>query len=161
MLLAILLYDTAYTIVGLVYSALLPEITEDEAERGSLQTYSSILGLFGTILGFLVPGYLLPGEENTSLTPLYIGIVVIGIIGGIFVFITAMWVKERPEFTIIDEPLNLRDSIKFTFKSKSFNILVAANFMSILMQSLVVGSLFFLADYVLQVDSMFVLIALF
>ncbi|WP_457559102.1 MFS transporter [Candidatus Harpocratesius sp.] len=161
MLLAILLYDTAYTIVGLVYSALLPEITEDEAERGSLQTYSSIFGLFGTILGFLVPGYLLPGEENTSLVPLYIGIVVIGIVGGIFVLITAMWVKERPEFTLVDEPLNLRDSIKFTFKSKSFNILVAANFMSILMQSLVVGSLFFLADYVLQVDSMFVLIALF
>ncbi|MFX0012818.1 MAG: MFS transporter, partial [Candidatus Hermodarchaeota archaeon] len=30
------LYDTAYTIIFLVYSALLPEITEDEQERNSL-----------------------------------------------------------------------------------------------------------------------------
>jgi GPH family glycoside/pentoside/hexuronide:cation symporter len=33
MLVTMLLYDTAYTIIGLVYSALLPEVTESDAER--------------------------------------------------------------------------------------------------------------------------------
>lgn len=161
MLITILLYDTAYTVVGLVYSALLPEITENEAERGSLQTFSSLLGLAGTIIGFLLPGFLLPGEGESNLTPLYIGMTAMGVIGAIMIFVTARWVKERPEFTEVDEPLNLRDSIKFTFKSKSFLVLVSANFMTILMQSLVVGSLYFLADYVLQVSSTIVLVFLF
>ena len=161
MLITILLYDTAYTVVGLVYSALLPEMTENDNERGSLQTYSSLLGLVGTIIGFLLPGFLLPGESNPSLVPLYVGVIAIGVVGTILIFITAAWVKERPEFTRVDEPLGLKDSIKFTFKSKSFLVLVAANFMSILMQSLVVGSLFFLADYVMKVSSILVLVALF
>ncbi|MHA1674568.1 MAG: MFS transporter [Promethearchaeota archaeon] len=161
MLLAILLYDTAYTVIGLVYSALLPEMTENDAERGSLQTYSSLLGLLGTIIGFLLPGFLLPGEANPSLVPLYVGVIAIGVVGTILTFVTASWVKERPEFTKVDEPLGLKDSIKFTFRSKSFLVLVAANFMSILMQSLVVGSLFFLAKYVMKADSTLVLVALF
>ena len=161
MLVTILLYDTAYTVIGLVYSALLPEITENDAERGSLQTYSSLLGLVGTIIGFLLPGFFLPGETNSSLNPLYVGVIAIGVVGTVMIFITASWVKERPEFTKVDEPLGLKDSIKFTFKSKSFLVLVSANFMSILMQSLVVGSLFFLAKYVMQTDSTLVLVALF
>ncbi|MHA1521006.1 MAG: MFS transporter [Promethearchaeota archaeon] len=161
MLVTILLYDTAYTVVGLVYSALLPEITESDSERGSLQTYSSLLGLLGTIIGFLLPGFLLPGEANSSLSPLYVGVIAIGVVGTILIFITAGWVKERPEFTKVDEPLGLKDAIKFTFKSKSFLVLVSANFMSILMQSLVVGSLYFLADYVMKASSILVLVALF
>ncbi|PIZ25627.1 MAG: hypothetical protein COY47_04900, partial [Chloroflexi bacterium CG_4_10_14_0_8_um_filter_57_5] len=43
-------------------------------------------------------------------------------------------------------PLPLGKQIKTTFTSKSFLILVAANFMSILMQSLIMGALFYIAD---------------
>jgi GPH family glycoside/pentoside/hexuronide:cation symporter len=35
MVVTMLLYDTAYTMIGLVYSALLPEITEADAERNA------------------------------------------------------------------------------------------------------------------------------
>ncbi|HHE73220.1 MAG TPA: hypothetical protein ENL34_13170, partial [Chloroflexi bacterium] len=41
MLASMLLYDTAYTIIGLAYSALLPEVTESDAERNGLQISSS------------------------------------------------------------------------------------------------------------------------
>jgi len=40
MMVGILLYDSAYTIIGLVYSALLPEVTESNQERGTLSTIS-------------------------------------------------------------------------------------------------------------------------
>lgn len=153
MLAGMFLYDTAYTIIGLVYSALLPEITENDAERGSLQTYSSMFGLLGTIIGFLVPDMLRPGVGETNLLPLYLGVTAIGIAGTILILITSFSVKERLEFTQIDEPLGLKDSIKFTFKSKSFLVLVASNFMSILMQALVLGSMFYLSDYVLKLSS--------
>ncbi|QEE15890.1 MFS transporter [Promethearchaeum syntrophicum] len=158
MLAGMFLYDTAYTIIGLVYSALLPELTESDSERGSLQTYSSIFALLGSIIGFLVPDFLRPGVGETNLLPLYLGVGAIGIAGTAFILITSFSVKERPEFTQVDEPLGLVDSIRFTFKSKSFIVLVAANFMSILMQSLVLGSMFYLSDYVLKISSSMMLL---
>ncbi len=158
MLAGMFLYDTAYTIIGLVYSALLPELTESDAERGSLQTYSSIFALLGSIVGFLIPDMLRPRAGDTSLLPLYFGVAAIGIAGTIFILITSFSVKERPEFTQVDEPLGLLDSIKFTFKSKSFIVLVAANFMSILMQALVLGSMYYLSDYVLKIGSSMMLL---
>ncbi|MFU8826258.1 MAG: MFS transporter, partial [Brevefilum sp.] len=49
-----------------------------------------------------------------------------------------------------DEPLPFWQTIRFTLTSKSFIILVAENFMAILMSSLLLGSIFYLADYVLM-----------
>lgn len=155
MLVTMALYDTFYTIIFLVYSALLPEITEDENERGSLQTYASLLSLVGMILGFVLPEILRPHVGQTDLFPFYIGMMIIGIVGAILILITTYKFKERPEFTQVDIPLGLKDSLKYTFKSKSFRILVSANFMSIFMQQLLLSHIFYLADYVMQVSSIF------
>jgi GPH family glycoside/pentoside/hexuronide:cation symporter len=45
--------------------------------------------------------------------------------------------------------------------SRAFLVLVAQNFMSILTQSLVLGTIFYLADYVLQVNTMIILACVF
>jgi GPH family glycoside/pentoside/hexuronide:cation symporter len=159
MLITMLLYDTAYTIIGLVYSALLPEVTESDAERNGLQISSSLFGLLGTLLGFLIPDLVRPKAEDTSLWPLYTAMIVLGIVGALLIIATTLKVKERPEFTQVDEPIPMGQALKLTFSSKSFLILVAANFMSILMQALLLGSIFYLADYVLQADNVMVVLA--
>ncbi len=162
MLISMLLYDTAYTMIGLVYSALLPEVTELDAERNSLQISSSLFGLLGTLLGFIIPDLVRPKSGDQSLLPLQTAMIVIGIACALLIIATTLKVKERPEFTRVDQPIPLMQAITLTFSSKSFLILVAANFMSILMQSLLLGSIFYLADYVLQVQNvMLVLAALF
>ncbi|NMC06484.1 MAG: MFS transporter, partial [Candidatus Lokiarchaeota archaeon] len=161
MLITMLLYDTTYTIIYLAYSALLPELTESDAERGELQKYASVLQLVGTILGFLLPDMVRPKEGAISLTPLYVGVTVIGIVGAISVIITSMNVKERPEFTQVDKPLGLLQMLKHTFVNKSFWILTCANFMSILMQSIVTGGMFYMADYVLQLPTIVPLVMVF
>lgn len=153
MLITMLAYDTFYTIIFLVYSALLPEITEDENERGALQTYSSMLQLIGMILGFLLPDILRPSVGAPSLIPFYIGMIIIGIIGAVCILITTYKIKERPEFTQVDEPLGLIDSIKYTVKSKSFIILASANFMSIFLQQMILSHVLYVADYVMRVSS--------
>ncbi|HOV49274.1 MAG TPA: MFS transporter [Anaerolineae bacterium] len=154
MLVTMLLYDTAYTIIGLVYSALLPEISESDAERNSLQISSSLFGLLGMILGFVIPDLFRPkAGVSPSFLPLQLSMIALGILGAGCILLTAFKVKERPEFHLVDEPIKLGAALKFTFTSKSFLILVAQNFMSILMQSLVVGMLFYVADYVLQMDT--------
>jgi GPH family glycoside/pentoside/hexuronide:cation symporter len=162
MLGSMLLYDTAYTIIGLVYSALLPEVTESDSERNGLQISSSLFAMLGTVLGFLIPDMVRPkAGTDTSLWPLRIAMIVVAIVGMLLIMATTFKVKERKEFTRVDKPLGLWKSIGYTFSSKSFLILVAANFMSILMSSLILGSMFYLADYVMQMAVIILLIFIF
>lgn len=158
MLTAMLLYDTCYTIIGLVYSALLPEVTESDAERNGLQISASLFGLLGMILGFIIPDLFRPkAGTSPSFLPLQVSTVIIGVLSAICILITTWKVKERPEFTQVDKPIPLGPALRYTITSRSFLLLVAQNFMSVLMQALVVGMLFYLADYVLQINTMIVL----
>ncbi len=151
------LYDTAYTIVFLVYSALLPEITEDEPERNKLKVFASFFNLIGMILGFIIPELF----RNISRELLLISMIVVGIIGSIAIIITTYKFKERPEFTKVDEPLGLIEALKYTFKSKSFLILITANFMVIFFQSSILSAVFWLADYIVQQSSLILLVFIF
>ena len=162
MLGTMLLYDTAYTIIGLVYSALLPEVTESDAERNGLQISASLFGLLGMILGFLIPDFFRPkAGASPSFAPLQISMIVVGIFSAAMIIITTLRVRERPEFHLVDKPIKLIPALKYTFTSRAFLILVAQNFMSILMQSLLLGALFYVADYVLQTSSMLLIACLF
>ncbi len=161
MLISMLLYDTCYTIIGLVYSALLPEVTESDAERNGLQISSSLFGMLGTLLGFLIPDMVRPKTGDSSLVPLYVAMVVVGVVSMLLILVTTFKVKERRAFAVVDEPVPLLKAIKYTFTSKAFLILVAENFMAILMSSLILGSIYYLADYVLQWPAMQLLVFLF
>jgi GPH family glycoside/pentoside/hexuronide:cation symporter len=162
MLGTMLLFDTCYTIIGLVYSALLPEVTESDRERHKLQVSASVLGLVGTLLGFIIPNLFRPGAGGTaSFGPLQAAMILIAAVGVAFLLLFSFRVKERPEFTQVDKPLPLGPAIRYTLRNRSFLALVSANFMSILMNALLLGAMFYLADYVLQADTMLPLAAVF
>jgi GPH family glycoside/pentoside/hexuronide:cation symporter len=161
MLVTMLLYDTCYTIIGLVYSSLLPEITESDEQRNGLQISSSLLGMLGTLLGFLIPDMVRPKTGESSFVPLYVAMVIVAVVSMVLILLTTFKVKERREFVVMDKPISLGEAIKFTFTSKSFLVLVAENFMAILMSSLILGSIYYLADYVLQWPAMQLLAFLF
>jgi GPH family glycoside/pentoside/hexuronide:cation symporter len=162
MLMAMLFYDTCYTMIGLVYSALLPEVTESDAERNGLQISSSLFGLLGTLLGFIIPDMFRPkAGASPSFLPLQVAMIVVAVISAGLIVLTTLKVKERPEFTKVDRPISLGAALKFTFTSKSFLILVAENFIAILMQSLLLGGLFYMADYVLKMNTLIVLACVF
>ncbi len=150
MLITMLLFDTCFTIIGLVYSALLPEVAESDVERNQLQISSTLFAMLGTLVAYVIPDLVRPKTGDASLVPLYIAVVVVGIVGMLLIMLTTFKVKERREFTEVDKPIPLRDAIKFTFTSKSFLILVAEIFMATLELSLIMGSLYYVADYVLQ-----------
>jgi GPH family glycoside/pentoside/hexuronide:cation symporter len=162
MLVTMLLYDTAYTIIGLVYSALLPEVSESDAERNGLQISSSLFGLLGVLLGFLIPDFFRPKAGTLpTFAPLQAAMIVVGLASMVFIIVTTLKVKERKEFCVVDRPLGLLQALRYTFTSRSFLVLVAANFMSILMNALILGAIFYLADYVMQIDTMVLLAFLF
>src|SRR5690606_156437 len=132
------------------------------AERNGLQISSSLFGLLGMILGFLIPDLFRPkAGTSPSFGPLQVSMIAVGLFSGLMILITTLKVRERPEFHEVDQPLSLKAALKYTFTSKSFLILVAANFMSILMQSLILGAIFYTADYVLQINAMLLVACLF
>src|SRR3972149_1630210 len=91
MLITMLLYDTAYTIIGLVYSALLPEVTESDAERNGLQISSSLFGLLGTLLGFIIPDLFRPkGGASLSFLPLQMSMLAVGVICMLLIIATTL-----------------------------------------------------------------------
>ncbi len=162
MLVTMLLYDTAYTMIGLVYSALLPEVTESDAERNGLQISSSLFGLLGVLLGFIIPEMFRPkAGSEVSFVPLQVAMAAVGLVSMVLIIITTLKVKERPEFHMVDKPLPLKEALRYSFTSRSFLVLVAANFMSILMNALLLGSIFYLADYVLRMSTLVLLAFLF
>src|SRR5512136_2890034 len=162
MLISMILYDGCYTIIGLVYSALLPEVSESDTQRNHLQISSSLFGLLGTLLGFIIPDLFRPkAGALPSFFPLQIAMVVVGVTGMLLIIATTFKVRERLEFTQLDKPLKLIDQIKYTFTSKSFLVLVSQNFMSILVSSLVTGSLFYVADYVMKMSTIVLLAFIF
>jgi glycoside/pentoside/hexuronide:cation symporter, GPH family len=162
MLISMVLYDGCYTMIGLVYSSLLPEVTESDTQRNHLQISSSLFGLLGTLLGFLIPDMFRPkGGAIPSFLPLQTAMVVVAIAGALLIIATTLKVKERKEFTQVDTPLPLGAQIRYTFTSKSFIVLVAQNFMSIMVSALVTGSVFYLADYVTKTSTLYLLIFIF
>lgn len=162
MLAAMLLFDTCYTIIGLVYSALLPEVTELDSERHRLQVSASLLGLAGTLLGFMIPDFFRPKAAGAlSFLPLQASMVAVAVVCVALLLLFTTRVKERPEFTRVDKPLPLGPSLRYTFTSRAFLALVSANFMSILMNALLLGAMFYLADYVLRTNALVPLAAVF
>src|SRR5690606_11831819 len=121
MLVTMLLYDTCYTIIGLVYSALLPEVSESDAARNGLQISASLFGLLGTLDGILMREYFRPkaGMEATFL-PLQIAMVVMAVFAMLLIIATKLKVKGRRVFPALDKPLAVWPAMRYTNTSKSF-----------------------------------------
>ena len=150
MLITMLLYDTCYTIIGLVHGALMPEISESDSERAQLNISSTLFGLVGTLLGFMLPDLFRPKEVSSSsdLLTLKMALIAIALIAAFLIILTTLHVKERKEFSAVDKPLTLWPSLKYTLTSKSFLIFVAMNFMGTFMMSISMGAVYYMADYV-------------
>ncbi|HQJ51228.1 MAG TPA: MFS transporter, partial [Anaerolineae bacterium] len=111
---------------------------------------------------FVIPDLFRPkAGTSPSFLPLQVAMVVVGVVSALLIILTTLKVRERPEFTQVDQPIPLGPALRFTFTSRSFLVLVAQNWMTVLMQSLVVGMLFYLADYVLQMNTLVVLACVF
>ena len=163
MLVTMLLYDTAYTIIGLVYGALMPELTESDVERNQLSISSTLFGLVGYVLGFMLPDLFRPrpGNETSSLMSLQMSMIAVGIICAFLIILTTLKVKERREFAMVDRKLKFWESLGYTLTNKPFWVFVSMNFLITFMMAIATGSLYYLADYVTQSSTMLLMVYLF
>jgi GPH family glycoside/pentoside/hexuronide:cation symporter len=115
---AYFLYDTAFTVVSVPYTALTPELTEDYDERTSLNGYSQAV----SIAGGLIAAISVPALKDAFLDQ-KTGFFVAGLIFGIFAFLPYLLlfftVKERfPNTEQIS--YNVFEAIRNTFKNIAF-----------------------------------------
>jgi len=163
MLVTMLLYDTAYTIIGLVHGALIPELTESDVERNQLSISSTLFGLVGYVLGFVLPDLFRPrpGNMHSSLMSLQMSMIAVGIICAFLIILTTLKVKERREFAMVDRKLKFWESLGYTLSNKPFWIFVTMNFLITFMMAISTGSLYYLADYVTQTSTIMLMVYLF
>ena len=138
------IYDTAFTAVLLAWSALGQEMSMDHIERGRIQIFSLIFGLVGFLIALLMPLLFLEAAGREGFIFLAI---VLAALQFVLMMITTVTVKEKLEFSQIDEPVGLFDSIKNTFRRKSFWITVTMNFLLIFNQTVFFTNLFFFTYY--------------
>ncbi|MGB4595903.1 MAG: MFS transporter [Anaerolineaceae bacterium] len=163
MLVTMLLYDTCYTILGLVHGTLLPELSESDKEHAKLSMFGAIFGLIGTLIGFVVPDLVRPSAANqsASLTPLRIAMVIVGVVFSGLIFYSSYHLKEHREYSLVDKPLPWWKAIKSTFTNKGFLIYVIASFMQTFMFAIAIGAIFYMSDYVTQSSVLPLLAAMF
>ena len=151
MLVTMLLYDTCFTIIGLVQAALLPELSEYEEDRSALQVSMALSNLLGFVLGFLIPQIFRP-KAGGELLPLRLALLAVGLIGGALVFLLSYKVKERPALVEGKPRISFKDCLTFTFTNKAALVIISANFFRIFVQSVIMGAVFYLADYLLKMN---------
>ncbi len=152
MLVTMLLYDTCYTIVGLVHASLLPEMSEYEEDRSALQVSMALSSLLGFVLGFIVPQIFRP-KGGESLAPMRLAMLAAGMVGAALLMLLSFKVRERPALTEGKPKISFKDYISFTFTNKAAMVIIAGNFMRIFVQTVIMGAIFYLADYLLKMNS--------
>ncbi|MHA2423250.1 MAG: MFS transporter [Candidatus Thorarchaeota archaeon] len=107
-------FDTMLTLVLLVWLAVLPEMTTDIDERNKAQFYAGIIGTIVVLPIFILIATMPPNSDAFRFLMLIFAVISI-----VFLWITAQMCEEKPEFQD-DQVYSLMESIKATFKSKTF-----------------------------------------
>ena len=160
LLIVLLLFDTIYTIIGLINFSLPAEMGITQKARADIVAYGAIFGSLGFIFAFILPVYLLTGDRSANINPLFlITMIIIGIICSIIIFTSSFFLKENL-YTQLEEPLGLIDSIKETLKNKPFLKYEFSNFSFLLAQTIFTTGIFYYIDFVLGLSGFLTILPL-
>ena len=154
--LTLFIYDLAFTMFYMMYGALWAEITENENERASLRMSYQLLAFIGSVIGLILPSLIRPDfADPASVTNFRYIIIVIGIIGGLLMALTAFNVKERKHLhgEKTEKPHIIRDLLS-AFKIPPFKYVVAMSFINRGAQGVITAMLYYIAFFVYNMDAM-------
>jgi len=133
---SICVFDTFFTLVVLVWMALLPEMTSDLDERNKANLLATIVAAVFVLPMFIIVGSMDPTSEQFILLMLFIAI-----FSTILLILTSFMCKERPEFQK-DKGLPLLKAVKETLKMKSYLLYIAYIFCDAFIGSIGLSYLF-------------------
>lgn len=147
-LLMLFIFDTVYSMMGLIFYAMPAEMAVTQKERGKIMVYSTALGAIGTVGNVIVPLIFLGDVPNVG--GFRITMVITGIVAGFIIYVASFYIQEN-RYTVMEESLGFFESIKETFKNKPFLIAEVTIFASTIMTQVISGYFIFLFDYVVSV----------
>jgi GPH family glycoside/pentoside/hexuronide:cation symporter len=147
--LMLFVFDTVYTMIGLITYSLPAEMALTEKERASIMLYAGTIGIVGVLIPIILP--LIYLGENPDLVGFRTAMIIVGIISGLLIFFSSYVIKEN-RYAVMEESLGFFESIKETFKNKPFLILEITIFATVIMQNITTSYLVFLTDYLIDLN---------
>ena len=161
LLLVLFLFDSMFTIVGLVITALPAEMCITQEARSNLALYNVILGSLGGLIAMLLPLILLTDETTTELNPLFKpAMVLVAIVAGMVLFVSSYALTEN-EYAKTEEPLPFIDSMVQTVKNRQFLVFEGMNFFREMGFTIVTGSMIYFVQYVVNLQGILASMPLF
>jgi GPH family glycoside/pentoside/hexuronide:cation symporter len=152
LLLALFLFDTMFTMVGLVQTALPAEMCITQEARSNLSLYNVILGSIGGLFAMVLPLILLTDESSTELNPLFKPVmIIVAIIAGTVLFFSSYALTEN-EYARTEAPLGFIESMVNTIKNREFLAFESMNFFREMAFTIVTGSLIYFVQYVVNLQ---------
>jgi len=152
LLLALFLFDSMFTIVGLVITALPAEMCITQEARSNLSLYNVILGSVGALFAMVLPLILLTDESSTELNPLFKPVMLlVAIVAGTVLFFSSYALTEN-EYARTEEPFGFIESMVKTVKNREFLAFESMNFFREMAFTIVTGSLIYFVQYVLRLQ---------
>jgi len=152
LLLVLFLFDSMFTIVGLVITAIPAEMCITQEARSNLSLYNVILGSVGALFAMVLPLILLTDESSTELNPLFKPVMVlVAIVAGTVLFFSSYALTEN-EYARTEEPFGFIESMVKTIKNREFLAFESMNFFREMAFTIVTGSLIYFVQYMLRLQ---------
>ena len=148
-IIVLFIFDTLFTILGLINFTLPAEMAITAKERANLLVYGSIISSISYLIAFILPLLFLTGNEspNAALEFLF-AMILVGFISAIILFASSFYLKEN-KYTQMEETLPIIKGIKETFKNTPFLIYEVSNFSFTFAQTILTTAIFYYVNYVL------------
>jgi GPH family glycoside/pentoside/hexuronide:cation symporter len=149
-LVVLFVFDTMFTILGLINFTLPAEMAITAKERSNLLIFGSTMSSISYLISFIVPLFLLTGTDApTSPRNFVITMVIIGVLSAVILFTSSFYLKEN-KYTQLEETLPLIKGIKETFKNKPFLVYEVANVFFTIAQTILTTAIFYYGNYILR-----------
>ncbi|MHA1522329.1 MAG: MFS transporter [Promethearchaeota archaeon] len=151
LLLVLFLFDSTYTMIGLITYTLPAEMCLTQKGRADFSLYSIYFGAVGMIVAMALPMILLTGE-TADLDPMFKPIMIIVAIISCVIMIWGSYHITENKYAMHEPTLGFFQSIKETFKNKAFLIFEANNFFYEIGWTIIIGMLTYYVNFVLKLS---------
>jgi GPH family glycoside/pentoside/hexuronide:cation symporter len=155
LIIVLFVFDTLFTILGLINYTLPAEMTITAKERANLLLYSSIMTSISLLISFILPIFLLTGNKARNAAQIFIvAMIFVGTASTEMIYISSFYLKEN-KYVQIEDTLPIIKGIKETFKNKPFMVFEVANFSFTAGQTILTTAIFYYINYVLLLTGIF------
>ncbi len=154
LIITLVLFYVASTSYIIPYNALLPELAKTADEKVKLATWQSLGYVFGIAIAsnaFNLTDALQNGcGIESKITALQITVLIMAVLAGIFMLITAFFIDEKKYCTSHPSSIPIKAALKQTLTNKNFLLFVVADFSYFISVTIITSGLMYFVTVLLQ-----------